>query len=83
MTKHKKLKRRYQALQNDIYVNDEEVEEPVVSEEFNELQGKAHEVEAKTNEEQKEEVKNTSLKNQPNAFVQPVSRGWRSRLTYL
>ena len=69
MTKHKKLKRRYQALQNDIYVNDEEVEEPVVSEE----------VEAKTNEEQKEQVK-----NQPNAYVQPVStRGWRSRLTYL
>ena len=79
MTKHKKLKRRYQALQNDIYVDDEE---------FNELQGKAHEVEepvvsegveAKTNEEQKEQVK-----NQPNAYVQPVStRGWRSRLTYL
>ena len=69
MTKHKKLKRRYQALQNDIYVNDDEVEEPVVSEE----------VEAKTNEEQKEQVK-----NQPNAYVQPVStRGWRSRLTYL
>ena len=69
MTKHKKLKRRYQALQNDIYVDDEEVEEPVVSEG----------VEAKTNEEQKEQVK-----NQPNAYVQPVStRGWRSRLTYL
>ena len=73
MAKHKKLKRRYQSLQNDLYVEDDDVEQPV-----NQIPNEPSE--DQPNEPVIEQV------NEParlNSYVQPVQRSWRSRLTYL
>ena len=76
MTKHKKLKRRYQSLQNDIYIDDNEVaSNENVDEPFD----------VQTNDKPKETVDEpkTTKQKQQNAYVQTVSRPWRARLTYL
>ena len=82
MAKHKKLKRRYQSLQNDIYIDDNESNEPVdvkVDEKVDDKSNEHVDVKLKgTVDEPK-----TTKQKQQNAYVQPVSRSWRARLTYL
>lgn len=78
MAKHKKLKRRYQSLQNDIYVNDDDIDD-VVDDTVNDK------VNDTVNEKVDEPITPKHLpKTQLNSYVQPVStRSWRSRIQYL
>ena len=71
MNKHKKLKRRYESLQRDLYVDDDEVGDAVgVGDEGGEQPVEQQPVERATRSR--------------NSFVQPVSRSsWRSKITYL
>ena len=71
MAKHKKLKRRYQSLQNDICINDDDIVAEAVDEPIN--------------DKHNEPITPKHLpKTQLNSYVQPVStRSWRSRIQYL
>ena len=81
MAKHKKLKRRYQSLQNDIYIDDNDVASNDVQ--TNEpVDVKIDDKPKETVDEKVDEPKTPNQKQQ-NAYVQPVSRSWRARLTYL
>ena len=84
MAKHKKLKRRYQSLQNDIYIDDNEVasNEPVDVKVDEKVDMKIDDKPKETVDEKVDEPKTPNQKQQ-NAYVQPVSRSWRARLTYL
>ena len=95
MTKHKKLKRKYQTLQNDIYADEDEISVPQM------IESKEPEPEVKNEvqDEVKKEPKNESLmqKQQPTQqrgqSPQPVGQvqtpvytkrmNWRQRLSYL
>ena len=89
MAKHKKLKRKYQSLQRDIYVDDEDTPlentvEPTVeigSARDKVLREQSNE-EQNTNENKQIEPKNEPINEIP-TYKTPVGRGWRSRLTYL
>ena len=82
MAKHKKLKRRYQSLQNDIYVNDDDAVD-VVDDKVNDTVN--DKVDDKPKETVAEPITPKRLpKAQLNSYVQPVStRSWRSRIQYL
>ena len=80
MTKHKKLKRKYQTLQNDIYVDDDDIETVNIAE--------------PKEEPNKQEPKNEPIKQvpPPRPNVQsirqiptskPNRQNWRSQLRYL
>lgn len=75
MNKHKKLKRRYQTLQNDLYIEDDDVSSPPNDESPNESPNESP------------STSNTEYSVSPNVIrthMQPMSRSnWRSRLTYL
>ena len=71
--KHKKLKKKYRHLKNDIY---EDVNESSVSEPLNETLN-----ENQKNEEQKNE--DQTDKEQNIIYRSSVSRGWRSKVQYL
>lgn len=71
MNKHKKLKRRYESLQRDLYVDDDEV-------------GDAVGVGDGGDEGSVGEQHVPQPTRSRNSFVQPVSRSsWRSKITYL
>ena len=82
MTKHKKLKKKYQALQSDIYVDEDEsgdVTEVETRNEQNEL--KMKQTEAKIDKTEP----NVSPTNQPYQTVYPqaAKRGWRSQVRFV
>ena len=80
MTKHKKLKRKYQSLQNDIYAEDEEV---VVPQQIKEPE---QEVVENKDENKSEVVNEPSTQQQQQQTQQHVynkRNNWRSRLSYL
>lgn len=88
MAKHKKLKRRYQTLQNDIYCEDDEVSTP---REFNSQSDgqiiENHKPEPKNEvvTEPKKEVVTEQQQTQP-PLQQPIYNkrmNWRTRLSYL
>lgn len=78
MAKHKKLKRKYQSLQRDIYVDDEDTPLENTVEPTVELLEQSNEERAEVNNEPKNEPI-----NEIPTYKTPVGRGWRSRLTYL
>ena len=87
MSKHKKLKRKYQTLQSDIYVDDDEIEtikQPVNNEPINEP----------VNEPVNEPINNEPINEPPTPTPNiqttqqmitstPTRQNWRSRLRYL
>lgn len=95
MQKHKKLKRKYQALQNDIYVDDDE---EVVHEQNIDEEREKPSVEIKNNEPQPErerafspELQRSEPQPQPerepqpqrNVYVRQSRASWRNNITYL
>ena len=76
MTKHKKLKRKYQSLQNDIYADEDEISVPQTIKEPEPV-----------NVEVKNEVKDEPpVQQQQQPVQQPVYNkrmNWRQRLSYL
>lgn len=78
MSKHKKLKRRYQALQSDIYVDDSETGR-VADDSADER------CEVETRDEQNEQkIEQTKSDIAPVRTVpQHIQRGWRSQVTFL
>ena len=96
MTKHKKLKRKYQTLQNDIYCDEDEISVPQTIES---KEPEHDEVKSEVQDEVKREPKNELLmqKQQPTQqrgqSPQPVGQvqqpvynkrmNWRTRLSYL
>jgi len=70
MAKHKKLKQKYQSLQNDLYVDEED---DLKSEQA--LNEQTTNEQATTSNEQQTE--NTNI------YTQPVKRGWRSHVNYI
>lgn len=91
MSKHKKLKRKYDALQSDIYIDDADDEQSQQSvsqtsiESVNEVQ--ANDTEASNVPQTLSDVSNTvqpqtySIPNQ--RMVKPLRGGWRSNITFL
>ena len=74
MTKHKKLKRKYQAMQNDIYVEDAEDESCEVGTNLGQ------------NETKIEKTEPDVLPTKPTyqaVYPQATKRGWRSQVTFL
>lgn len=74
MTKHKKLKRKYQAMQNDIYVEDAEDESCEVG------------TNVSQNETKIEQTEPDVLPTKPTyqaVYPQAVKKGWRSQITFL
>ena len=93
MQKHKKLKRKYQALQNDIYVDDDE---EVVHEQNIDEEREKPSVEIKNNEPQPERERepqpqperafSPELREpqpQRNVYVRQSRASWRNNITYL
>ena len=95
MQKHKKLKRKYQALQNDIYVDDDE---EVVHEQNIDEEREKPSVEIKNNEPQPEREREPQPEPQPerafspelrepqpqrNVYVRQSRASWRNNITYL
>ena len=82
MQKHKKLKRKYQALQNDIYVDDDEevVHEQNIDEE---PEREKPSVEIKNNEPQPEREPQPEPQPQRNVYVRQSRASWRNNITYL
>ena len=83
MTKHKKLKRKYQSLQNDIYAEDEDV---VVPQQIKEPEQEVVENKDENKNEVVNEVVNEPSTQQQQQIQQPVynkRNNWRTRLTYL
>ena len=78
MQKHKKLKRKYQALQNDIYVDDDE--EAVHEQNIDEEREKPS-VEIKNNEQEREPQ--PEPQPQRNVYVRQSRASWRNNITYL
>ena len=78
MQKHKKLKRKYQTLQNDIYVDDEE---DAVHEQNNEEQLSDSKLTKTIEEETKPSVEVEPP--QPNVFVRQGRASWRNNIKYL
>ena len=87
MTKHKKLKRKYQSLQNDIYADEDEISVPqTIKEPEPEVKNEVHE------EVKKDYVRGSEIlevKNEP-SMQQPTQQqvynkrmNWRARLSYL
>ena len=78
MTKHKKLKRKYQAMQNDIYVEDAE-------EGSCEIETNLGLNDAKIDKTQSDISLNNEAVKQPYQTVYPqaVKKGWRSQITFL
>lgn len=78
MTKHKKLKRKYQAMQNDIYVEDAEDESCEVGTNLGQN-------ETKIEQKQSDISLNNEAVKQPYQTVYPqaVKKGWRSQVTFL
>ena len=78
MTKHKKLKRKYQAMQNDIYVEDAE-------EGSCEVGTNLGQNETKIEQKQSDISLNNEAVKQPYQTVYPqaVKKGWRSQVTFL
>ena len=74
MTKHKKLKRKYQAMQNDIYVEDAEEGSCEVGTNLGQNETKIDKTEP-----------DTAAVKQPYQTVYPqaVKKGWRSQVTFL
>ena len=84
MTKHKKLKRKYQTLQNDIYADEDEISVPTTMKE------PEPEVKNEVQDEVKKEPKNESLMQKQQPTQQQVQTpvytkrmNWRQRLSYL
>ena len=84
MTKHKKLKRKYQSLQNDIYAEDEDV---VVPQQIKEPE---QEVVENKDENKNEVVNEPSTQQQQIQQTQQIQQpvynkrnNWRTRLSYL
>ena len=74
MTKHKKLKRKYQAMQNDIYVEDAEDESCGVG------------TKIELNEAKIDKTEPDVLPTKPTyqtVYPQATKRGWRSQVTFL
>ena len=95
MQKHKKLKRKYQALQNDIYVDDDE---DVVHEQNIDEEREKPSVEIKNNEPERERAFSPELREaqnsggviqrsepqpQRNVYVRQSRASWRNNITYL
>ena len=78
MQKHKKLKRKYQALQNDIYVDDDE---EVVHEQNIDEEREKPSVEIKNNEPEREQEREPQP--QRNVYVRQSRASWRNNITYL
>ena len=79
MMKHKKLKRKYQSLQNDIYADEDELSVPTTIKEPEPEHNEVH-------TEVKNEVKNESSIEQIQHVQTPVYNkhmNWRQRLSYL
>lgn len=82
--KHKKLKRKYQTLQSDIYLDESDFENKNDLEEGIQPTAPQHSIDLQTKvpEENEEPIVNSNPSS--NSYVQPVQRvSWRSRLTYL
>ena len=75
--KHKKLKKKYYNLRNDIY---EDVDDsPVMN-----LVNEKHEEPELNSKNIDQQMNNTEIKNTETKVInQPIQRGWRSRVTYL
>ncbi|KAH0798577.1 uncharacterized protein GO595_008442 [Histomonas meleagridis] len=74
--KHKKLKKKYRSLKNDIYIDSEEI--PTVEQTKNEEQNEE--------QEQKEVIFSSEAQvsePQEQIYNVPVQRGWRARVQYL
>lgn len=91
MQKHKKLKRKYQALQNDIYVDDDE---EVVHEQNIDEEREKPSVEIKNNEPEREQEREPQPERafspelrepqpQRNVYVRQSRASWRNNITYL
>ena len=87
MQKHKKLKRKYQALQNDIYVDDDE---EVVHEQNIDEEREKPSVEIKNNErafspelQRSEPQPEREPQPQRNVYVRQSRASWRNNITYL
>ncbi|KAH0787380.1 hypothetical protein GPJ56_008575 [Histomonas meleagridis] len=82
--KHKKLKKKYHRLKNDIYIDAEEI--PSVEQTLNDEQVS---LEARNSQgsEQKEDIVSSepqvSSERQEQVYNVPVQRGWRARVQYL
>ena len=87
MTKHKKLKRKYQTLQNDIYADEDEISVPqTIKEPEPEVKNEVHEEVKKDYVRGSEslEVKNEpSMQQQMQQQVYNKRMNWRTRLSYL
>ena len=82
MMKHKKLKRKYQSLQNDIYCEDDEISTPQKIEN-NESEPKIEpKNESKNEPQQMEESVQIHQRSQPQQ-VYNKRMNWRTRLSYL
>ena len=80
--KHKKLKRRYQTLQNDIYVDDEDISQQQIIKNDDDENEEVNNKEIKNNEVENNELQHQQIQQQQ----QPIMNkrmNWRSRLTYL
>ena len=80
MAKHKKLKRRYQNLQNDIYCEDDEVSTPQIIENHEHNEPKKEVVTEPKNEVVTEQQQAQPPSQQP---VYNKRMNWRTRLSYL
>lgn len=87
MQKHKKLKRKYQALQNDIYVDDDEevVHEQNIDEEPEREREPEPQPEHKPEPERafSPELQRSEPELQRNVYVRQSRASWRNNITYL
>ena len=87
MNKHKKLKRKYQNLQQDIYADSEDLDDEIPQLQNSKiLQNGECQIEEKIEKLEKLEKSVEEPTNQTNQKIQTnqgIQKGWRSRLNYL
>ena len=77
MSKHKKLKRKYQTLQNDLYVDEDDLSGPTMREDHVDQKG--------VSDESNKDLNTTKLQDTKSISIQPQSlkRNWRSQVKYI
>ena len=73
MQKHKKLKRRYQTLQDDLYIEDDNLADPI-----NKENTTISDIHSEPNSEQQNNTQIITHMKNPN-----INRNWRNQIAFL